>query len=112
MSETKMECGKTTHRKPDDMRGIDRKVVKDRRDIVCSPGLGIGFHAFGNVRWRIAARCERNRTIAPAEMPHLRFPAAVVAGKLMNKYDGRTAAGFLEVQIDSVVRYRLWHVSL
>jgi hypothetical protein len=45
-------------------------------------------------------------------MPHLRFPAAVVAGKLMNEYDGRTAAGFLEVQLDTVVCCRLWHVSL
>ena len=94
------------------MRPIDRQVVEHRRNVVRRPSLGIFRHIVRHLGRRITPRGIRNRSVPLAEMPHLRFPRAMVAGELMHEYDRNAGAGFLVVQANAVVGAGKWHRSV
>ena len=60
------------------------------------------------VRGRIAARAPGDAAPAAPEVAHLVFPAAVVAGELMDEQDRRAATGFLVVDARAV-RWGIGH---
>jgi hypothetical protein len=45
-------------------------------------------------------------------MAHLRFPASVVAGELMNEQHGGALARFFVIQALTIVGLDVWHVRI
>src|ERR1700759_4950064 len=91
------------------MRLLLASHIEDGEDVVGRAGLRIGGNIFRHVGRREATRVEGNRAIALAEMPQLRFKTPDVAGELMDKDHGPTAAGLLEIQAHAVVCRRVGH---
>ena len=98
-----MQRGETAHRQADDMGLVDPQMIEHRGDVVRRPGLGVFRHIVRHVRRRIAARGVGDRPVSLAEMPHLGFPGAVVAGEFMHEDDRRARTAFLVVQADAVI---------
>ena len=109
MTEAKMQGGKAAHGKADDMGLIDLQMIQHRSDIIRGAGLRVFRHVLRHVGWRVAARSVGDRTIALAEVAHLRLPRAVVASVFVHENDRSAAAGFLVVQADAIVSLGVWH---
>ena len=107
-----MQHGERTHRAAHQVRSLDAQGVEHGNDVVPHAFLRISVRPIRHVGRRVPARAVRNAVIAPREMAQLRFPAAMVTRKLVNKHDRRAAAGFLEVQVDAVVGAYRWHACL
>ena len=102
VDDAEVHRGKATHRQADDVRFGDFQVVKNVLGVIDGAALAVFFQVVRYLRWRITARAERDAAIAPAEVANLRFPGAMVAGKLVDEDDGDTAPRFLEVQLYAI----------
>src|SRR5262249_6444283 len=109
MAKTEMKRSKATHRKADDVRALDAQMIEQRSDVVAGASLGIGDLACGHIRRRITSGVECDTAIAPAEMSHLRLPAAMIPGEFVHKDQWRARTGLLIVKANSVVGHREWH---
>jgi hypothetical protein len=87
----------------------DPEVVEESQDIVGGAVLGVGGRRCGDVGRRIAAGVEGDGAVALAEMPHLGFPAAAVAGEFMDEENGRSASGLLVIERYSIVGFGVGH---
>src|SRR5271163_977053 len=85
------------------------EMFDDCGDVIGRAVLRIGTRSLGNVGWRIATGSEGGAAIAPPKMPHLEFPALIVGGKFVYKYDKFARSRFLEVQLDAIVDGRMGH---
>jgi hypothetical protein len=65
--------------------------------------LAVAMRIGRDVRRRVAARGVRDAAVAGREVPHLRLPAAVVTGELVDEQQRLASAGDLGVQGDAVV---------
>src|SRR5690348_6128618 len=92
-----MECGETAHRKAHDVSAIDAEAIDHHSDVLGRALLRIGGKGFRNVRGRITAGIKRNAAIAPAKVAQLHFPAAEVAGELVQE-DYRPARSYLFIE--------------
>src|SRR5262245_56789307 len=106
-----MERGEAAHRESNDMRAADAEMIEDRTDIVDRAVLRIGGSILWDVGRRKSPRVVYNTAIAPAEMPDLRFPAAMIAGELMHEDQRRSRARFLIVEADFVVGLSVRHAN-
>src|SRR5882672_1604248 len=109
MAKAEMKRGEPAHRKPDDVRALDAQMIGYRSDIVGGTCLGIGYVAFGHIRRRITSGIECNAAIAPAEMPDLRLPTALVPGEFVHEDQRRAGTGLLIVKTNSVLGDCEWH---
>ncbi len=110
VAEAEMQRREAAHRQADHMRLADAQVVQHGGDVVRGAGLGVACRIVRDIGRRIAARGVADRAVALAEMPHLRFPGAVVAGEFMHEDQRRAGAGFLIVQADPVIGRGEGHV--
>ena len=92
-----MECGEPAHRKPHDVSVINAEVIDHHSDVLGRALLRIGGKGFRNVRGGVTAGIKRNAAIAPAKVAQLHFPAAVVAGELVQE-DYRLARSHLFIE--------------
>ena len=84
-------------------------MIEHCNDVIASMGLRIRCNIVRHTgRW-VATGIERNATIAAGKIPHLRFPTALVASKLVNKYDRRTAPRLFKMQLSAVLGERKGH---
>src|SRR6476620_7801338 len=103
MPEAEMQRGKAAHGQSHDMRALNPEMIENRADVVRGAALRIVGLVLRHVGGRITTRVERNAAIALAEMPHLRLPAAGIAGELMHEDQRLSGTCLLVVQADSVI---------
>src|SRR5688572_16161824 len=103
VGDAEMQRGETAHGEAADMGLVDAQVVEDRTDVVARQRLRVFFRILRHVRWRIAARVERDAAVITREEPHLRLPAAIVTGVLVDEEERLAAARFLEIELHAVV---------
>ena len=91
------------------MRLGDRQTVEHGTDVVAGALLRIAGTILGHVRWRVAARIERDAAIAPREVTDLRLEAPVIVGELVDKDDRRARPGLLIIQAHTVIGGDMGH---
>src|SRR3954466_2596057 len=106
-----MKRGETAHRQPAHVRFRRFEVAEDVADVVARTRLRILLRIVGHVGGWIAARAEGDAAVEAREEPHLRLPAAVIAGVLVDEDERRPLAAFLVVKADGVVRGCVRHAS-
>ena len=107
-----MQDGETAHRDADDMRLVDIKRVEHGADVVAGALLRIARRIFGHVRGRVAARIVGDAAIAPPEIAHLAFVAAIIVGEFVDEDDRRPRPGLLVIEADAVIGRQLCHRRL
>src|SRR6185312_3237438 len=90
-------------------RLVDLERVEHRADVVACALLRIALAVLGHVGWRIAARVIGDAAVALAEIPHLQFVRAPVAGEFVDEDDRDAAADFLVKQLNPVVGCQMRH---
>jgi hypothetical protein len=91
------------------MRAPNAEMIEYRGRIVGLLRLAIGGGIVGHVGGRIAARVIGDAAVAAGEMPHLRLPAAVIAGELVREDHRGAGPGLLVIEADRVIRGQHWH---
>ncbi len=81
----------------DHMGAVDAKCIQHRDHVVACNVLRVAVRFGRHVRGRIATLTVRDAAVLPVEIPHLRFPAAVVTGKFMHKNHRSSDAALLYV---------------
>ena len=109
MAEAEMQRRKSAHRQADDMRLVDLQMVQHRPDVIRRARLRIFPNVLRHIGWRITARIVRDRSMPLTEMPHLRLPAAIVAGVFMHEDHRPTGARFFVIQSNPIIRRCVWH---
>ena len=112
VGKAEMQRGEAAHRQADDVRLVDLERVEHRADVVACALLRIALAVLGHVGWRIAARVIGDAAIALAEIPHLQFVRAPVAGEFVDEDDRDAAADFLVKQLNPVVGCQVRHRAL
>src|SRR5690348_9036800 len=84
-------------------------MIQHRPDVVRSARLRIFSDILRHIGWRIAARIIGDGPMPLTEMPHLRFPAPVIAGVFMHKDHRPTGARLFIVEPNPVIRRCVWH---
>lgn len=109
MAQAEVQRGEASHGQAHDMRALDGQMIEHVQNVARRDGLRIVLEIVGHVGRRIAARTEDDAAVAAAEMPHLGFPAARVAAKLMDEDDRRALAGLFMEEPDAVLRSQIGH---
>ena len=107
-----MQRRKPAHRDADDMRLVDPERVEHGADVVAGAVLRVARRLFGHVRGRVAAGVVGDAAVAPPEIAHLPFIAAVIVGEFMDKDDRRPRPGLLVIKPHTIIGRKLWHRSL
>ena len=89
------------HRQPDQMGRGNFQMIEHRDRVVAEMLVAVGI-GIGDVRGDVAARRIGDAAMAAREVAHLRLPARIVGGKLVNEQDRRSAAGFLKIKLHIV----------
>src|SRR6185437_11057662 len=84
-------------------------MIQHRLDVVCSACLRILANILRHIRRWIAARVVRDRAMPLAEMPHLRFPAAVVPGVFVHEDHWPSGTRLFVVEPNSDIRRCMRH---
>ena len=98
-----MQRSEAAHRQSDDVRAVDAGRVHHGDDVVDRRLLRIAFEGLRHVRRREPARAEGDAAMAAREVPHLRFPAPVIAAEFVDEDNGSPGAGLFVVQLQPVV---------
>jgi hypothetical protein len=106
MLEAEMECAEPAHREADDVGLGDAEVVEDGDRVGDRALLRVRRLVDGDVRRRVAAGGVGDAAVPRGKGSHLRLPAAVVAGELVDEQEGKARADAFDVQADSVVGTR------
>ena len=85
-----MQRGRSPHRMADDVRSVDAERVHHRDDVIAEMILAVFAGIVGDIGRRIAALAVGDAAMRAREMPHLRLPAAPVAGIFMHEDDRRS----------------------
>jgi hypothetical protein len=107
-----MHGGEAAHRQADDVRLVDLQRIHHGADVVARAVLRVLVDRVGHLGRRIAARIVGDAAIEPAEMAHLRFPRADIAGKLVHEHDRDAGADLLVIELHSVVGGQMRHGCL
>jgi hypothetical protein len=97
------------HRQSDHMRAFDLEVIQHRDRVVARVVLRVALRVVRNVRGRKPARGIADAAEVAREEAHLRLPAAMVAGELVDEDHRVTAARFLVVETGSIARLGVRH---
>src|ERR1700691_2226230 len=81
---------------------VDAERIHDRHDVVAGYILTVASWIFRHVRRRIAARRKCNAAMRTREIPHLRFPRAMVAGEFVDKDDRSAGTGLFAMELGAV----------
>ena len=84
-----MQRGVGAHGVADDMGLVDLERVHQRDDVVAEDVLAVARAVFRHVGGRIAALAEGDAAVGARKVPHLRLPAAPVAGIFVHEDDRR-----------------------
>ena len=112
MRKSDMQRREPAHRQAHDMGTVDPEMVENGSDVIARTRLRIAFRICGHIGRGITAGVERNAAVAAREEPHLRLPAAMVAGKLVDEDDRRADAGFLVVELHAIIGGGVGHSGL
>jgi hypothetical protein len=104
-----LQGGVAAHRQADDVRLVDLEMIEHRDRVVAEIFIAVDVRGSRHVRRRIAARGIDDAAMLAREMPHLRLPAAVVAGEFVHEQNRRAAAGFLVIEAHAVFRQGMGH---
>ena len=97
-----MQRGVGAHRVTDDVRLVDTERVHHRDHVVTGEVLRVAGRVGGYVRGWISALTVGDAAMLAAEMAQLRFPAAIVAGILVNEDDRRARPDLFHVELYAV----------
>src|SRR5262249_6516855 len=109
VGEAEMQRREAAHREADDMRLVDLERIEHCADVVACALLRIFFLVFWDIWRRIAARVEGDAAVMLPEMADLLLPGAAIAGKFMDEDDRNAFAGFLVIELHSIVGRQMWH---
>ncbi len=109
IGKAEMQGRKPAHRDADDMRLVDLERVEHGADVVPGAVLRIARRVLRHVRGRIAARVVGDAAIAPPEIAHLAFVAAIVVGEFVDEDDRRPRPGLLVIEAHAVIGRQVWH---
>jgi hypothetical protein len=107
--ERQVQGGEAAHREADHVRPPDLEAVEHGDRVRHRALLGVRLRVGGHVRRRVAAGRVGDAAIGPREEPHLRLPAAVVAGELVDEQERLALTGLLGMQLHAVVGHDRWH---
>jgi len=107
--ERQVQRGEAAHRQADHVRLADLEAVEHSDRVGDRPLLGVRLRVGGHVRRGVAAGRVGDAAIGRREEPHLRLPAPVVAGELVDEQERLALAGLLGVQLHAVVGHDRWH---
>src|SRR5436309_14637028 len=93
-----MKRGEAAHRKANDVRALEAQMIEHRSDVGGGAPLGIGDLACRHLRRRITSGVECDAAVAPAEMSHLRLPAAMIPGEFVHEDQRSAGTGLLIVK--------------
>ena len=86
MGQREVEGRVAAHRQADDMRPLDPVVPEYGDEVADGQRLAVRERVRWNVGRRIAARVEREASMATGERLHLGFPVAQVARELVDEH--------------------------
>ncbi len=107
-----MQGRKTTHRQAHHVGPIDPQVVEHGDGVVARVDLRIARAVFRHIGRRKTARVVGDAAEIAREKAHLRLPAAMIAGELVDEDERRAAAGFLVMEPGAVLGTRVGHQIL
>ncbi len=110
VAQREVKGGEATHRESNDVSTIDLEVIEHGQRIRHRPELREGSTVIGNVRRGVATGCVRDALVTPREAGYLRFPAAVIAGELVNEQDrSAVASSHLVMEGNAVIGQGMRH---
>ena len=99
------------HREADEMGCFDVEMVEHGEYIVAEmlPGEGVRRRGLGRF---VSARRKSDAAVTPRQVPHLRLPAGIIGGELVNEQDRGAASGFFIVKPRLVLCAGVRHCDL
>ena len=89
------------------MRLVDLQRIEHGADVVAGAILRIARRVLGHVRGRVAAGIVGDAAVAPPEIAHLAFVAAIVVGEFVDEDDRRPRPCLLVIEADAVIGRQL-----